>query len=204
MTLPNESEVLDRLSEMIVKAGANLFKATKYLYAFTDNYFNCSIRDFFFVILSDIFNADKLSAFQISVDDGRCDAVNARAYFDVYRMIVYSLAIRLPLLCRTEDGRFLSAKQINTVYEKILEKGIEKKYDAIDESYEEIMAASKKGKTIAPYSSQWYRAYILSAIPELAEINNRNMFFFGSADMLFSLYYICLEEEFGKYIGALS
>jgi hypothetical protein len=99
MTLRNESEAMTHLSEMIVKAGANLFKATKYLYAFTaDNYYNCSIRDFFFVILSDIFNADKLSAFQVSIEDSRCDAVNARAYFDVYRMIVYSLAIRLPVL----------------------------------------------------------------------------------------------------------
>jgi hypothetical protein len=119
-------------------------------------------------------------------------------------MIVYSLAIRLPVLCRTENGRMLSVKQVNAVYGKVLEKGIESKYDAIDESFGDIMAAVKKGKRIAPYSSEWYRAYILSAIPELAEINNRNLFFLGAVDMLFSLYYICLEQEFDNYIGTLS
>ncbi len=143
-------------------------------------------------------------ALPISIEDSRCDAVNARAYFDVYRMIVYSLAIRLPVLCRSENGRSLSVRQLNALYGKILEKGIETKYDAIDETYGDILTAVKKGKKIAPYSSDWYRAYILSTIPELAEISNRNLFFLGAVDMLFSLYYICLEKEFDTYIGALT
>ena len=190
---------------MVVKAGANLFITTKYLYAFTaDNFYSGSIRDLFVVILNDIFNAEKLSAFQLSLEDDSCSAVNTRTYFDVYRMIIYSLAIRLPALCHVEcNGRFLSAKQIKAAYDKVLDRGVGINSDAISENYRDIFQAVKKGKQIPVYSSDWFKTYVYSAIPELADIKNRNLFFIGSVDVLFSLYYICLEKEFEKYILSL-
>ena len=35
----------------------------------------------------------------------------------------------------------------------------------------------------------------MANVPKLAEINNRNMFLMGSVDMLFAMFYSCMEEE---------
>ena len=205
MTFTNESAATAALTDMILKAGANLFKATKYLYALTaENYYNCNIKDFFKVILNNIFNADVMSAFHITIDNQTCSAMNTREYFDIFRLIIYSFAVRLPVLCHVEvKGESMSARQISAVYEAVMEKGVFNHGDAIAESFPQMAADVKKGKSIAPYSSEWFRSYIFTTIPELADISNHNLFFLGAAEMLFSLYYICLENEFAKRINTL-
>lgn len=206
MTFSNEQAAMTQLTDMIFKAGANLFKATKYLYALTtENYYNCDIKDFFKVILNNIFNADVMRAFHINIDEAGCPALNTREYFDVFRLIIYSFAVRLPALCQVQvAGDRMSAKQIASVYEAVMEKGVVNYGDAITESFSDIASAVKKGKAIPPYSSEWFRLYIFTMIPELAEITNQNFFFVGAAEMLFSLYYLCLEKEFEKCINALA
>lgn len=205
MTFTNESEAVTQLADMILKAGANLFKATKYLYALTaENYYNCDIKDFFKVILNNIFNADIMSVFHISIDDKVCAPMNTREYFDTFRLAIYSFAVRLPSLCHVSvKGSFMTSRQVSAVYEAVMEKGVINHSDAISESFQQIASDVKKGKNIAPYSSEWFRTYIFTTIPELAEISNHNLFFFGAVDMLFSLYYICLEMEFEKRINML-
>jgi hypothetical protein len=206
MTFTNESEAVTQLADMILKAGANLFKATKYLYALiAENYYNCDIKDFFKVVLNNIFNVDIMSAFHVSIDDRACAPMNTREYFDIFRLIIYSFAVRLPALCHVPvNGRYMTPGQVAAVYNAVMEKGVVNHGDAISESFRQIASDVRKGRSIAPYSSEWFRTYILTIIPELAEISNHNLFFLGAVDMLFSLYYICLEMEFEKRINALS
>lgn len=204
MTLKNETELIDQLTDMTLKAGANLFKATKYLYALTaENYYNCNIKDFFKVVLNNIYNVDVLSAFQISIDDHTCSALNTREYFDVFRLIIYSFAVRLPVLCqvKTQD-KTMSAKQITSVYNAVMEKGISNNNDAVVENFAQNLSLVKRSKYIPPYTSEWYRTYIFTTISELSEICNRNLFFMGASDMLFSLYFLCLEKDFETQITA--
>jgi hypothetical protein len=205
MTFTNESEAVMQLTDMILKAGANLFKATKYLYILTaENYNNCNIKDFYKVILNNIYNADIMSVFHISIEDETCAPMNTREYFDVFRLIIYSFAVRLPALCHDVEGETtMTPKQITAVYEAVMEKGVINHGDAITESFRQIASDVKKKKTIPPYSSEWFRSYIFTTIPELAELSNHNLFFMGAADMLFSLYYLCLENEIKKRINAL-
>lgn len=205
MTFKNENEATTQLADMILKAGANLFKATKYLYALTaENYYNINIKDFFKVILNNIFNADIMSSFHISIDDKTCAPMNTREYFDVFRLIIYSFAVRLPVLCNvTVNGETMTARQVSAVYDAVMEKGVFNHGDAIAETFPQIAADLKKGKSISPYNSEWFRSYVFTTIPELADITNHNLFFMGAVDMLFSLYYLCLEKEFDKRINTL-
>lgn len=205
MTFTNESDALVELTDMILKAGANLFKATKYLYALTaENYMSCDIKDFYKVILNNIFNVDVISAFHITIDNQTCGPMNTREYFDVFRLIIYSFAVRLPALCHVEvKGEYMTTRQISSIYEAVMEKGVVNHGDAITESFSQIANDVKKGKSVAAYSPEWFRTYIFTTIPELAEISNHNLFFLGAADMLFSLYYICLENEFEKRVNTL-
>ncbi len=204
MTFGSESEANKQLTDMILKAGANLFKATKYLYALTaENYYNCNIKDFFKVILNNIFNADVMSAFHVTIDNQTCGPMNTREYFDIFRLIIYSFAVRLPALCHVEvKGDYMTAKQIAAVYDGVMEKGVVNHSEAITESFQQIASDIKKGKSITPYNSEWFRTYIFTTIPELGEISNHNLYFLGAADMLFSLYYLCLEKEIEKCITA--
>lgn len=205
MAVVNDSEITRQLSDMVLKAGANLFKATKYLYALTaENYYHCDIKDFFKVILNNIFNTDTLSAFQISIDNDACSPLNSRGYFNVFRLIIYSFAVRLPVLCRVKaSGRFLNAKQIDAIYNAVLEKGILDCGIEVAENYEDIMASVRKGKSVIPYNAEWFRTYIYSSVPELAAISNRNLYFMGAVDVLIPLYYMCLEKEFEKLLNTL-
>ncbi|SHI09696.1 hypothetical protein SAMN02745823_02372 [Sporobacter termitidis DSM 10068] len=205
MTIPNESEVTVQLSDMILKAGANLFKATKYLYALTsESYYHCDIKDFFKVILNNIFNADVLSAFQISIDGDACVPLNTREYFSIFPLIIYSFAARLPVLCNVRSGSGgLTVRQTDAIYSAVLERGISNTGGAVAESYESVMASVRRGKGVPPYSAEWFRTYIYTSVPELADISNRNLYFTGAADVLFPLYYLCLEKEFETRLNTL-
>ena len=205
MATLNDTEIITQLSDMILKAGANLFKATKYLYALTSEaYYHCDIKDFFKVILNNIYNADVLSAFQITIDGDICGPLNTREYFNVFQLIIYSFAVRLPILCTVKvGGNCLSVKQIDGVYGAVLERGISKNSSEVAESYADMMMSVRKGKTIPPYNAEWFRTYIYTAVPELADITNRNLYFLGAADVLFPLYYMCLEKEFETRLNTL-
>lgn len=204
MTVLNETETAAELSGIIIKAGANLFKATKYLYALTDpKYYHCDIKDFFKVILNNIYNADVLGAFDISIDGDACGPLNTREYFNTYPLIIYSFAARLPVLCNMKGGG-LNQKQTDAVYAAVLERGITNIGGAVAEDYAAISAAVRRGKSVAPYSAEWFRTYINTSVPELADITNRNLYFLGAADILFPLYYLCLEKDFETRLKSLS
>lgn len=204
MTVLTESEIAVQLGDIILKAGANLFKATKYLYALThERYYHCDIKDFFKVILNNIFNADILNAFQINIDGDACSPLNTREYFNVYPLIIYSFAARLPILCNVRTGGGLSTKQIDAVYSAVLERGISNIGGAVTDNYADVMAAVRKGKGTSPYNAEWFRTYIYTTVPELADISNRNLYFLGAADVLLPLYYLCLEKEFETRLNML-
>jgi hypothetical protein len=205
MTVPNESEVTRQLSDMVLKAGANLFKATKYLYALTaENYYHCDIKDFFKVILNNIYNADVLNAFQISIEGDACAPLNTREYFNVFQLIIYSFAVRLPVLCSVRAaGNTLNPRQIDAIYAAVLERGISNTGEAVAESYADVAAAVRKGRGVPPYNAEWFRTYIYTSVPELAEITNRNLYFLGASDVLLPMYYLCLEKEFETQLAAI-
>ncbi|MEL4105255.1 hypothetical protein AAFA46_00220 [Oscillospiraceae bacterium WX1] len=205
MTVLNESDMIKQLSDIILKAGANLFKATKYLYAMTaENYYRCDIKDFFKVILNNIFNADILKAFNITIDSEACGLLNTREYFELFPLVIYSFAVRLPALCQGNPGTTpLTQKQITAIYEAVLERGIAKSTH-IPETFDDVLAAVRKGKEVSPYTAEWFRTYIYTTVPDLADITNRNLYFIGASDILFPLYYMCLENEFQACLQRLT
>lgn len=205
MVFPNEAEAIQKLSDIVLRAGANLFKATKYLYALSaESFYQCDMKDFIKVILNNMFHAESLSAFHITIDDSTCGVLNTREYFNVFRLIIYSLAVRLPVLCSVKigDGQ-MNEKQIRAVYDAVIERGISNIGNTISEDFEHLLAALKKGRPVDPYGAEWFKSYLYSSIPELADISNRNLFFIGASEVLLVLYYLCLEKEFDSLIHTL-
>jgi hypothetical protein len=205
MIFPNESEAIEKLSDIVLRAGANLFKATKYLYALSaESFYQCDVKDFVKVILNNMFHADCLSAFHLKIDDSTCGVLNTREYFNVFRLIIFSFAVRLPILCNVKIGDSqMNEKQIRAVYDAVIERGISNIGNIISEDFDHLLSTVKKGKPVDPYGAEWFKSYLYSSIPELADISNRNLFFIGASEVLLVLYYLCLEKEFDARIHTL-
>jgi hypothetical protein len=205
MTFRNETEALEQLADAVLKAGANLFKATKYLFVLTsEHYYNCSVKDFIKVLLNNMYNADALSVFRISIDNPVCAPLNTREYFYVLRQLIHSFAVRLPVLCRVNvHGQSMTDKQIETVYKIVLEKGFSNENVTSPESFQDMLKAVRKGRDDVPYRAEWYREYVYSNLPSLADLSNQNLLFLGTTDVLLTMYYLCLEKDFEARIQAL-
>ena len=65
-------------------------------------------------------------------------------------------------------------------------------------------SANKSGRPVPAYDAEWYKGYIYTYVPTLSAITNRNVFLLGSADILFTLFYSCLEEELVRQLNSLA
>ena len=82
----------------------------------------------------------------------------------------------------------------------VISKGAGNYDNVIADDFEEIRRMVKSGKPVPAYDAEWYKGYIYTYVPTLAAITNKNVFLLGSADILFTLFYSCLEEEYGIII----
>jgi hypothetical protein len=205
MVFRDEKKAIEQLSELLFEASASLFLATKYIYALSgESYYSCDVKDIFKVVLNNIRSAESLSAFHLDLGDSNCGILNSQDYKMVFRLMVSSFAVRLPALCQVTVGNErMSENQVTAVYNAILKEGISNHDGVIPEKFSDMRTSARKGRSITPYSTEWFRSYLYSTMPELADISNRNLFFFGATDVLFCLFYLCLEKEFERCIRSL-
>lgn len=197
MEFTSERAALTALSELMVKCGVCLYNAVKYLYSLAaEDFYHVSIKDCLKVILNNITDADSLQTLTLRISNERCGEMNSPEYNRVLHMMVYSFAVRIPLMKKIKNGsEEMTEEQLHQLYEMVMEKGAANYADAIKESYLENRYLVKKNKPVAPYTAEWYKDYITREVPALAVINNKNMFLRGVVDILFSMYYPCMEEE---------
>lgn len=202
MDFKSERAALTGISETIVKCGVSLYNAVKYIYSLAaEDFYNCSIKDALKVVLNNITDCDSLQALGLRINNNKCGEMNSEEYNQILSLIVFSFAVRIPALKLVKNGDdTLTEDQIHTIYEMVLSKGAENYNEIIKESYLETKYLVKKGKPIPPYSAEWYKTYIYRNIPELSAITNKNMFLIGFVDVLFTMFYSCMEEELKNLI----
>lgn len=202
MDFKSERAALTGISETIVKCGVSLYNAVKYIYSLAaEDFYNCSIKDALKVVLNNITDCDSLQALGLRINNNKCGEMNSEEYNQILSLIVFSFAVRIPALKLVKNGDdTLTEDQIHTIYEMVLSKGAENYNEIIKESYLETKYLVKKGKPIPPYSAEWYKTYIYRNIPELSAITNKNMFLIGFVDVLFTMFYSCMEEELKNVI----
>ena len=197
MVFINESAALNGLADTIIKGGVSLYNAVKYIYSISErDFYNVNIKDAFKVVLNNITDIDSLQALGLRIDDATCREMQNEEYNRVLPMIVYSLAVRIPTLksVRHEDDT-MSDDQLYRLYTIVMDKGAENYRDMISETFLETKYLVRKGKKLPPFTAEWFKTYIYTHVPSLAEITNKNMFLLGFADVLFAMFYSCLEEE---------
>ncbi len=206
MEFLSERTAFTTISETVVKAGVSLFNAMKYIYMVSDkDFYNINIRDIFRIALNNITDTACLYNTGIKLDKERCAAMNAPEYERVLPLMVYSFAVRLPVLRFVKtSGGVLSDKQIKSIYDLVISKGAGNFENVIPDDFEDIRRLVKAGKPVPAYDAEWYKGYIYAYVPGLAAVNNRNVFLLGSADILFTLFYSSLEEELANQLEELS
>ncbi|MGN1423705.1 MAG: hypothetical protein ACI4XA_10035 [Oscillospiraceae bacterium] len=206
MEFISERTAFTLLSETVVKAGVSLFNAVKYIYMIADkDFYNINIKDIFRISLNDVTNTTCLFNTGIKLDKERCKEMNSPEYERVLSLMVYSFAVRLPELknVRTKGGT-LTDKQIRTVFDMVTAKGAANYENVITDDFEDIRRMVKQGRSVPAYDAEWFKGYIYSYVPALAAINNKNVFLLGSADILFTLFHSCLEEQLERLLDSLS
>ena len=206
MEFISERTAFTLLSETVVKAGVSLFNAVKYIYMIADkDFYNINIKDIFRISLNDITDTTSLFNTGIKLDRERCKEMDSPEYERVLSLMVYSFAVRLPELknIKTKGGS-LTDKQLRTIFDMVTAKGAANYENVITDDFEDIRRMVKQGKTVPAYDAEWYKGYIYTYVPELAAITNKNVFLLGSADILFTLFHGCLEEQLGRVLESLA
>lgn len=197
MQFINEANAVNGLADAIVKGGVCLFNAIKYIYSIAENdFYSVDIRDAFKIVLNNVSDTDSLTALGLRISEDTCREMMSEEYNLVLPMIVYSLAVRIPVLKALEgESGPMTDDQLYKVYTTVMSKGAQNVNDTITESFAEMKYLVRKGKSLPPYNADWFKTYIYTSVPELAKITNKNMFLQGFADVLFAMFYSCLEEE---------
>jgi hypothetical protein len=189
----DEAAAAKRISDTVISSGAALFTTTKYIYAMSkDNFYSVDVKDIFKVVLNNVRIGEKLDGFHIPLDAPSISPLDSERYDAVFPLIVYSFAVRLPELLSRQE---LSEQTVKGIYNDIIKKGAQNKDGAVPEEFGEIKALVKKGKQPPPYNADWLKSYLYAAFPELAEVSNRNFFFFGALDVLFVMFFLNLEAR---------
>ncbi len=197
MVFINEAAALNGLADTIIKGGVSLYNAIKYIYSIAEkDFYNVNIKDAFKVVLNNITDTDSLQVLGLRIDDMTCREMQNDEYNHVLPMIVYSLAVRIPTLksVRCSDDN-MSDDQLYRLYNLVMEKGADNYRDMVSETFLETKYLVRKGKRLPPFTADWFKTYIYTSVPSLAEITNKNMFLLGFSDVLFAMFYSCLEEE---------
>ncbi len=197
MVFINEAAALNGLADTIIKGGVSLYNAIKYIYSIAEkDFYNVSIKDTFKVVLNNITDTDSLQALGLRIDDITCKEMQNEEYNHVLPMIVYSLAVRIPTLKSVRyDDDTMSDDQLYRLYTMVMDKGADNYKDMISETFLETKYLVRKGKRLPPFTADWFKTYLYTNVPSLAEITNKNMFLLGFSDVLFAMFYSCLEEE---------
>ena len=206
MEFISERTAYTLISETVAKAGVSLFNAVKYIYMIADkDFYNINIKDIFKIALSNISDTTCLYNTGIKLDKDRCAEMNSPEYERVLSLMVYSFAVRLPLLKNVKTkGGSLNDKQIKAIYDLVIAKGAGNYDNIITDDFEEIRRLVKQNRPVPAYDAEWYKGYIYTYVPALASISNKNVFLLGSADILFTLFHSCLEEELERLLNELA
>ncbi len=206
MEFISERTAFTLLSETVVKAGVSLFNAVKYIYMIADkDFYNINIKDIFRISLNDVTNTTCLFNTGIKLDKERCKEMNSPEYERVLSLMVYSFAVRLPELKNVKTkGGTLTDKQIRMIFDMVTAKGAANFENVITDDFDDIRRMVKQGRSVPAYDAEWFKGYIYSYVPALAAINNKNVFLLGSADILFTLFHSCLEEQLERLLDSLS
>ena len=196
MNFINEAAAVNGLADYIIKCGVCLYNSVKYIYSLAENdFYNVNIKDVLKIMLNNMPETDPIKTLGLRIDDYTCREMQSEEYNRVLPLMVFSLAVRIPVLKNVKNGEdSMTDDQLYRLYTAVIDKGAENYRDIITESFLETKYLVRKGKKLPPFTADWYNSYIYTGVPALSEITNKNMFLLGFVDVLFAMFYSCVED----------
>ena len=203
MSFSNES--LPIIAGIVTNTARSMTVVMKYIYTVSDeDFYNINIKDVFRIALMDVTDTSKLENLGINTATPDNSALFDTAEFGrVERLIMYSLAVRLPYIAKQIENCPLTNKQLKLTFEQLKNSGADNFGDIIYESFKDNMKRSKSKAPVPAYSSDWFRRYVYTYMPKFGEINNRNLYFLGCVEAMFPLYYSALVAQLKKVLFLL-
>lgn len=203
MNFKSESAAYEDICETIIKSSATLYNVLKYIYAAADSeFYKVKAKDIIRVGLSNLLNAENLNLIGIRPDDNNCKEMRSPEYEEVLQIIIYSIAVRMPLLKKvTAGGDSLTDSQVKEIYRKILLKGAKNVDNIVDETFDDYRKYMRSNDDTPAYNSDFYKTFIFKNIPSLAEINNKNLYILGVSDVVFPLFWYSFEDVIEKTLA---
>ena len=202
MNFINEAAAVNGLADHIIKCGVCLYNSVKYIYSLAENdFYNVNIKDVLKIMLNNMPETDPIKTLGLRIDDYTCREMQSEEYNRVLPLMVFSLAVRIPVLKNVKNGEdSMTDDQLYRLYTAVIDKGAENYRDIITESFLETKYLVRKGKKLPPFTADWYKSYIYSSVPALSEITNKNMFLLGFVDVLFGMFYSCVEDGLSRKV----
>lgn len=202
MNFINEAAAVNGLADYIIRCGVCLYNSVKYIYSLAENdFYNVNIKDVLKIMLNNMPETDPIKTLGLRIDDYTCREMQSEEYNRVLPLMVFSLAVRIPVLKNVKNGEdSMTDDQLYRLYTAVIDKGAENYRDIITESFLETKYLIRKGKKLPPFTADWYKSYIYSSVPALSDITNKNMFLLGFVDVLFAMFYSCVEDGLSQKV----
>ena len=202
MNFINEAAAVNGLADYIIRCGVCLYNSVKYIYSLAENdFYNVNIKDVLKIMLNNMPETDPIKTLGLRIDDYTCREMQSEEYNRVLPLMVFSLAVRIPVLKNVKNGEdSMTDDQLYRLYTAVIDKGAENYRDIITESFLETKYLVRKGKKLPPFTADWYKSYIYSSVPALSDITNKNMFLLGFVDVLFAMFYSCVEDGLSQKV----
>ena len=203
MSFSNDS--LPIITGIVSNTARSMTVVMKYIYTVSDeDFYNINIKDVFRIALMDVTETSRLDNLGIKTATQENSALFDTVEFArVEHLIMYSLAVRLPLIAKQIENCPLNDKQLKLIFAQLTNNGADNFGDIIYESFGDNMKRRKRKIPFPPYSSDWFRRYVYTYMPKFGEINNRNLYFLGCVEALFPLYYSALTAQIKKVLFLL-
>lgn len=202
MNFLNENTAINGLADYMAKCAACLFNSVKYIYSLgEEDFYNVNIKDALKIVLNNIPNADGLKSLGLKIDNYSCAEMSGQEYGNILGIMLFSFAVRIPVLKNISHGNSsMTDDQLYRLYNAVIEKGAANVGETVAETYLEMKYLVRKGKKLPPFTADWFKSYIYTNVPALTEITNKNMFLLGFVDILFAMFYSCMEDALREKI----
>lgn len=144
MSISNES--LPIIAGIITNTARSMTTVMQYIYTVSDSdFYNINIKDVFRIALMDVTETSRLENLGIRIKTPENEAMFETAEFGrVQHLIMYSLAVRLPLISRQIEDFSLSDKQLKQVYELMIKNGADNFGEIIYEAMRAILKSESR------------------------------------------------------------
>lgn len=180
-------------------ASDSIYEALKYIYFICcDDFYKINVKDVFKISLSNVTDSRILNNLGFKLYPDMIGDLGDPTFEEVKKLISYAFAVRLPFIKRYLPPKSgIIDSDFKEMFKAVCDSGAANLDNIIKVDFKtNLKAAAKLKDDEEPvFDTEWFKTWVYVYGKKFAVINNKNMFFLGSADALFALYWAALTDK---------